>query len=330
MYKTIFNPYFVSPCCEISTGALIAASLASSALSAGASAAGAGMTSHQFRESMDFSKESRDLAYENQWKMFNAANEYESPAAQRKRLEEAGLNPYLMLQGGNAGTANPTSVNSPSSPNSPSYGNLLGGIENLPNAIGIALDNEGKQIENDYKRESILTNLSLNRAQLQKLHADTSLIDSQIERQLIENKFADAREGAINENMQSHTQLLRQQADLASVQSALGRFDLDYLKPHEVERISAEIDKLIMEGKTGYQLAHAAMMNARTLSGQLGLERDKWKYLGEAMLDEIDSRAERNYYESQPGFKAGGIHFNLQDLLPTPNYRRSQHSGGLR
>lgn len=37
--------------------------------------------------------------------MWNKTNEYNSPSAQRERLEAAGLNPYMMLNGGSAGTA---------------------------------------------------------------------------------------------------------------------------------------------------------------------------------------------------------------------------------
>lgn len=37
--------------------------------------------------------------------MWNKENEYNSASQQRQRLEQAGLNPYLMMQGGNAGTA---------------------------------------------------------------------------------------------------------------------------------------------------------------------------------------------------------------------------------
>ncbi len=48
-----------------------------------------------------------------QLQMWQAENEYNTASNQRKRLEEAGLNPYLMLDGGNAGTA--SSVTSPSS-----------------------------------------------------------------------------------------------------------------------------------------------------------------------------------------------------------------------
>lgn len=37
--------------------------------------------------------------------MWNMQNEYNSASAQRQRLEDAGLNPYLMMSGGNAGVA---------------------------------------------------------------------------------------------------------------------------------------------------------------------------------------------------------------------------------
>lgn len=37
--------------------------------------------------------------------MWNKQNEYNTPSAQRARLEQAGLNPYMMLNGGSAGNA---------------------------------------------------------------------------------------------------------------------------------------------------------------------------------------------------------------------------------
>ena len=55
-------------------------------------------------------------AKQNSWNLFNASNEYNSASAQRQRLEAAGLNPYLMMSGGSAGTASSTSMPSGSSP----------------------------------------------------------------------------------------------------------------------------------------------------------------------------------------------------------------------
>ena len=53
------------------------------------------------------SQKSRDFAR----LMFDAANEWNSPKNRRRLIEEADLNPYLMLNGGSAGTASSTSAN---------------------------------------------------------------------------------------------------------------------------------------------------------------------------------------------------------------------------
>lgn len=52
------------------------------------------------------SQKSRDFAKS----MFDASNEWNSAKNQRTRLEEAGLNPYLMMNGGSAGMAQSTSA----------------------------------------------------------------------------------------------------------------------------------------------------------------------------------------------------------------------------
>lgn len=54
------------------------------------------------------SQKSRDFAKS----MFDASNEWNSAKSQRARLEEAGLNPYLMMNGGNAGMAQSASAQS--------------------------------------------------------------------------------------------------------------------------------------------------------------------------------------------------------------------------
>lgn len=54
---------------------------------------------NQFNERML----NKHIAYN--YDMFNKQNQWNSATEQRKRLEQAGLNPYLMMNGGNAGTA---------------------------------------------------------------------------------------------------------------------------------------------------------------------------------------------------------------------------------
>lgn len=50
--------------------------------------------------------------------MWNKNNEYNSASAQRERLEAAGLNPYMMMNGGSAGTAQTMSGSSGAAPSS--------------------------------------------------------------------------------------------------------------------------------------------------------------------------------------------------------------------
>lgn len=53
----------------------------------------------------DFNATEAQKQRDYQTQMWMRENEYNSAASQRQRLEEAGLNPYLMMSGGNAGTA---------------------------------------------------------------------------------------------------------------------------------------------------------------------------------------------------------------------------------
>ena len=53
----------------------------------------------------EFNAAEAEKARQFQLEMFNRTNEYNTASAQRSRLEEAGLNPYLMMNGGSAGTA---------------------------------------------------------------------------------------------------------------------------------------------------------------------------------------------------------------------------------
>ena len=59
-----------------------------------------------------YNRENLERQIDEQWKMWNAENEYNSASAQRQRIEEAGLNPYMMMSGGSAGTA--SSMTAPS------------------------------------------------------------------------------------------------------------------------------------------------------------------------------------------------------------------------
>lgn len=65
---------------------------------------------------IDYSREAwqNEVAYN--WEMWNATNEYNSASSQMKRLKDAGLNPYMMMDGGDAGTASAGSAPSHNQP----------------------------------------------------------------------------------------------------------------------------------------------------------------------------------------------------------------------
>lgn len=113
----------------------------------------------------------KQLAY--QTDMWNKTNEYNAPINQRKRLEAAGLNPYLMMDGGNAGSATAMSGGSASagSPgNQQAYTPDLSSLSEAANMIiqerltgSQARLNDAKttnqQIENAYTQQKIVAGL---------------------------------------------------------------------------------------------------------------------------------------------------------------------------
>lgn len=94
---------------------------------------------------IDYSREAwqNEVAYN--WEMWNATNQYNSASAQRQRLEAAGLNPYMMMDGGNAGTASSSSAPSHNQPQQvpmqagrvdPYYVPLSNTAQDVQNVIG--------------------------------------------------------------------------------------------------------------------------------------------------------------------------------------------------
>lgn len=57
------------------------------------------------RRTIQANKEQAKYAYSKELEMWNLANQYNTPSAQMKRFQEAGLNPHLIYGKGSAGTA---------------------------------------------------------------------------------------------------------------------------------------------------------------------------------------------------------------------------------
>ena len=112
----------------------------------------------------DFNAAEAQKARDFQLDMWNRENEYNTASAQRRRLSEAGLNPYLMMSGGNAGIASSAGSSTPASA-APPLSMQKQDFSGLTNSLSTAL-----QIANQTKEVN---------ANIQTLQSQKSLYDAQ-------------------------------------------------------------------------------------------------------------------------------------------------------
>lgn len=113
----------------------------------------------------EFNAAEAEKARQFQLDIWNRTNEYNSASAQRSRLEEAGLNPYLMMNGGSAGTAQSSGSTAPASA-APPLSMQRQDFSGLNNALSSAL-----QIANQTKETN---------AVVQNLQGQKNLADAQV------------------------------------------------------------------------------------------------------------------------------------------------------
>lgn len=116
------------------------------------------------RMNNEFNAAEAEKARQFQLDMWNRTNGYNSASAQRSRLEEAGLNPYLMMNGGSAGVAQSSGSSAPASASTP-LSMQRQDFSGLSNTLASAL-----QIANQTKETN---------ASVQNLQSQKSLFDAQ-------------------------------------------------------------------------------------------------------------------------------------------------------
>lgn len=110
----------------------------------------------------EFNAREAEKARQYQTEMWNKANDWNSPKNVRKRLQEAGYNPYLGLDSSNVGTAQSAGSSSPASASPPIQNNPVQ-FNGLQNALSTAI-----QMSNSTK----VSNAEVNSLQGQKGLAD--------------------------------------------------------------------------------------------------------------------------------------------------------------
>lgn len=118
-------------------------------------------------------------------RMWNLQNEYNTPSAQRARLEAAGLNPYLMLDGSSTGVAQSApSADQTGTQVAPDVGSTIaGGYQSMGNAISTAASQIAQfSFQND-----------LQKANVAKTTAEAQNSDLQNQYDKLRNQFAAAQ-----------------------------------------------------------------------------------------------------------------------------------------
>lgn len=205
------------------------------------------------------------------YKMFQEQNEYNSASAQRQRLEAAGLNPYLMLDGGDAGSAG--SWSGAQAPTMQSFESsrtsdlVQKGLSSVTAAIQQGLDaysaiasnrksgaetlkilSEIPGINEDSRFKRVAANVAeaTESDQIQQQHYSTQLMDEQVLGAVKDNFIKDVTLSNLPYELQWKIQLLKDE-HFFNEHTLYGRLD--------AQKMITEIEYLL-EQKYGQKLAN--------------------------------------------------------------------------
>lgn len=190
-------------------------------------------------------------------RMWNMQNAYNSPSAQRSRLEAAGINPYLMLNGSSAGIAEsaPTADQSGTQVVPDIGSTIAGGYQ----ALGSSISNAASQIS------QMSFNNDLQQATVAKTLADAKNSDLQNEYDKLRNQFAAAQ-------FLTELRLKQRQGDISG-------YEANYLRDSMEDRLdSVKFQNTLLGSQSSYynQLAGLTEIQHKVADTNLKwLDREK-------------------------------------------------------
>ena len=277
--------------------------------------------------------------------MWNKTNEYNSAVNQRKRLEEAGLNPYMMLNGGSAGSASSQTsagINAPSTPNIvPQNFDFLGSLsDRVTSAMSSMADLENKneithglRIENKYKAANLIADI------WNKQENAKSVVEKTNYQKLINSVFSENNR-IDNENKIASTEYTKTLKSKALAEAALTKqltnkeiINNKYLDKRNLMELN-EIGSRILLNKSSAHLnsaqAKAAVANAVLAYAQANKVNIDSKtadaisgyivssYNSDAVIKEEKSKNMYNYGTEEAPFEYGG-HVDANFTIPGTN-----------
>ena len=263
---------------------------------------------------IDYSREAWDKEVANQWRMWEETNKYNSAASQRARLEEAGLNPYLMLNGGDAGSASSSSTPSHSQPQQipmqgvtmqPYYSDNYLGLEFIAGLSDILQKVEGlksMRIDNAYRDE-------MNRINIAKAASEIGKNKSITKGQDISNFINQSTAGYTIEAAKKQPQFIDAQINSLMLNNKLAEAKLPFVsQTAQAELDNLVVQKLISEKKLSYidklseaqlatMYAEAALKNKQRLNLPT-LTAEQSRKLGQLLVDQAQADLTGQRYEN--------------------------------
>lgn len=259
---------------------------------------------NQFNERMM----EKQMAYNTD--MFNKQNEWNSASSQRKRLEQAGLNPYLMMTGGNAGTAANTlgvtaATAAPASVVAPQLDSSSIGesVRNIISASATKESNDNLRMLTKTGYDLANYEKALKRAMAEDYRKSRDVKEQEKQRLARLNELEDINYNSLNteyimRNTEQYFRMTyqREQAVSMILKNAFDIERLPYAKifaSNEAALQAAEISLKYLQGKLSKAQAKEAMANV-TLIGKKVKGQDNENKLFEKTFDETVGAVKAN------------------------------------
>lgn len=292
-----------------------------------------------FQEQQQYNRE----MYEKQWqdqtgfaqRMWAMNNEYNSAASQRARLEEAGLNPYLMMNGGSAGTASATSASGPGvngvNPPTAEHVQVQPVQYDLSTAAGFlsqALELNSQQsvrdsqaakntaeaeqvhIENQYKAAELASNIMYNMENTKSVKAKRQYQELLTRLQNATFSSDVQIKARTADNLKTLGQLQNAKSVLTTVQTQLIKEQMRWVAP----KAQAEITALLSSGELSRAQAKKSVQDiieseARTAGIRISNEQSRavaGHIVTKAFYDAVSSEKEAELKGQRKSFSASG------------------------
>lgn len=246
---------------------------------------------------LDYAQKMYQDQVSQQWKMFNTANAYNSPAAQKQRYLDAGLNPYIMM--GSQPAASASSMPAAGVPaqlpmqaarmEAFNQWNLGKGLSDagmfasidatMANVAKTKEETQGVALQNEYFRRNADADLAI------KVLTADGLDEDKKYKILKNNLFEDTYEAQkLKARLEPHAMQytmnhLQSQIDLNQTMNQIQQLNLDTgrrMQPLQLEKMAREIDEICSRRDLNYARKREAVANA-LVQGQNYANMPKYK-----------------------------------------------------